>query len=51
MDDHIKGMESCSSHASERLALQDAQGADDEAINIDDETIKIEADDNKVVKI
>jgi len=44
MDDHIKGMESCSSHASERRALEDQKEADDEAINID-------ADDNMVVKI
>ena len=44
MDDHIKGMESCSSHASERRAIEDQKEADDEAINID-------ADDNMVVKI
>ena len=46
MDDHIKGMESCSSHASERKAIEAEKEADDEAINIDDEAIKIEADDN-----
>lgn len=44
MDDHIKGMESCSSHASERKAIEDKNEADDEAINIDPE-------DNMVVKI
>ena len=44
MDDHIKGMESQSSHASEQRAIEGKKDADDEAIDIDPE-------DNMVVKI